>query len=755
MDQRLVEICFGTPDVPRSVDLEDEGSVLDHFVLQLCGDEDPDDPGASNAGIRAAVRAAVTRQLLGSDPFGPGVETAIRLLDDGFPAEDVLRQLCAATLASIIEAMGSAVGLDPVDADDDEVGLARLLVGGHELPAMYAALPLPSVAEIRRSLVDAVRRTPGGGIEELLDEAATDLDVGDRGPEIIRTMLEQMSDRLIEAGRLTILYPDRLADPSTVLADAVTTHRITEDDRDSGLTLFDDDLVTLVPPMNESGQIASELELMVDLSDLPAGTVVSLAVDGWSIAARPVPADAVGFDTADEELLRVVRDCYEIEHSESGLAVDLDDLVVAVALAEPGVWTRPHPPLTEIVAAAGLELRRGLVAGDAATWRYERKVAIEQRLLRAVDLGTDEGRQLVRILDEVLGGDTDGEPRLTRSAVAALRDPERGPLLVEALVELDGLAADEADVAELLDSLLEHARRDDERVLAHWLASMFEERRGRLEAAEQHVHEAFRIDPTWNPIVERMGWFAFLRGDAVTALQHWRRLGRAKDREMALAERFGNPASSRLGRNDPCWCGSGRKFKACHQGVVESAVLADRVDWLWAKAIGFMLRRGDSAIDDLAELCTARVEDPNDESQLQAAFEDPIVLDTALVEYEWFDQFLDEAGALLPADELALARSWRANDRSVFEVVERVDDRTVLHDVRSGESCEIRGGLPGRSVTVGDRWSARVVSDGSGHQLVGGAFRVPAGREDEVLDLLENGAPEELCEWLRDESRSI
>jgi preprotein translocase subunit SecA len=24
------------------------------------------------------------------------------------------------------------------------------------------------------------------------------------------------------------------------------------------------------------------------------------------------------------------------------------------------------------------------------------------------------------------------------------------------------------------------------------------------------------------------------------------------------------PASEKLGRNDPCWCGSGKKFKLCH-----------------------------------------------------------------------------------------------------------------------------------------------------------------------------------------------
>ena len=27
--------------------------------------------------------------------------------------------------------------------------------------------------------------------------------------------------------------------------------------------------------------------------------------------------------------------------------------------------------------------------------------------------------------------------------------------------------------------------------------------------------------------------------------------------------------SVKIGRNDPCWCGSGRKYKACHQNFDE------------------------------------------------------------------------------------------------------------------------------------------------------------------------------------------
>ena len=44
------------------------------------------------------------------------------------------------------------------------------------------------------------------------------------------------------------------------------------------------------------------------------------------------------------------------------------------------------------------------------------------------------------------------------------------------------------------------------------------------------------------------------------------------------------PRGTRLGRNDPCWCGSGRKFKRCHQNATELPALPDRVGWLCRKA---------------------------------------------------------------------------------------------------------------------------------------------------------------------------
>lgn len=48
--------------------------------------------------------------------------------------------------------------------------------------------------------------------------------------------------------------------------------------------------------------------------------------------------------------------------------------------------------------------------------------------------------------------------------------------------------------------------------------------------------------------------------------------------------RFFGPAQGpppELKRNDPCWCGSGRKYKACHLETDEQSRAAERAAACW------------------------------------------------------------------------------------------------------------------------------------------------------------------------------
>ncbi|WP_211355138.1 SEC-C domain-containing protein [Blastococcus colisei] len=86
------------------------------------------------------------------------------------------------------------------------------------------------------------------------------------------------------------------------------------------------------------------------------------------------------------------------------------------------------------------------------------------------------------------------------------------------------------------------------------------------------------------------------RGRAAAAARwHWLRLTAGDSVDLATVERFEAPAddSPTLGRNQPLWCGSGRKYKHCYLGhPAELPPLPERVAWLRRKALACLERRG-------------------------------------------------------------------------------------------------------------------------------------------------------------------
>jgi hypothetical protein len=260
-----------------------------------------------------------------------------------------------------------------------------------------------------------------------------------------------------------------------------------------------------------------------------------------------------------------------------------------------------------------------------------------------------------------------------------------------------------------------------------------------------------------------MGWYCFDRGDARGAMRWWRELDEPHEAAFTITPFLAPGAGrSKVGRNDPCWCGSGRKFKQCHQGQSDQPALPDRVGWLCRKATLWL----EHSIDDARRLVTdlavayvagdpdAEVDDvmDDDEHSMQLrfarAFGDPILMDAALHEGALFSRFLHERGELLPDDERLLAAAWLTVDRSVHEVVavER-DVAMTLRNLATGDVVAVRERQGSRAARVGDRYCARVVPDGAGHQIIGGIFPVRTGHEESVLDLCAVGDPFELCAW--------
>jgi hypothetical protein len=110
------------------------------------------------------------------------------------------------------------------------------------------------------------------------------------------------------------------------------------------------------------------------------------------------------------------------------------------------------------------------------------------------------------------------------------------------------------------------------------------ERLGDLEQAEATFRAAESLDSSWPLTLMSLARYASDRGDAERGLSLLRRAGATAEHELVvLLERFQPAPRPGLGRNHPCWCGSGRKYKVCHLHR-EQLPLAERAAWLYQKA---------------------------------------------------------------------------------------------------------------------------------------------------------------------------
>jgi len=450
----------------------------------------------------------------------------------------------------------------------------------------------------------------------------------------------------------------------------------------------------------------------------------------------------------DEALVADLRDVYDRAVDEPGLPVSTEELLLGLLAEDRGRFLVPRTPLRDLIEAAGLELRGSEAAHDPQIWQNR---ARHGRIVR-VAACLDDRKDVAAALD-ILGvfDDSEDDPARLRAAAVALRDHEILDVVTDEMLGPD----EDPDLAERTlafgEQLIGAARRPAELAPSHWLAAVDNERLGDVLAAEAHLHLAVEADPRWGPATDRLAWYLSDRGFAAEAVRLWRNLGvsPARNEDLRLVEPFARPAPTKLGRNDPCWCGSGRKYKHCHLNQPAMAPLPERVGWLWRKASAYLERRGGAGGEEVFDLARIRAGRQGDTRAFERALSDPITADLVLTEGGWFRRFLTDRGPLLPDDEALLATSWALVDRSVYEVLSvRSGVGLTLRDLRSAEEVEVREHTYSRQAAPGTLVCARPVPDGESHQFVGGLLPVHAGREAEMLDLLDEGDPEALAEYI-------
>ena len=193
-------------------------------------------------------------------------------------------------------------------------------------------------------------------------------------------------------------------------------------------------------------------------------------------------------------------------------------------------------------------------------------------------------------------------------------------------------------------------------------------------------------------------------------------------------------------RNQPCPCGSGRKYKLCHGHPASGsrAVSArEQAHQLYDKAVLFCKVRHPGYLADL-------VQDVLDEAGGRADALIPTVFDAVLFNAGMLEEYLDLRGDLLAPAERDLIAAWLARGPSVFEVEGCEPGQWLdLRDLRTGVRSHVIEHLGSQQVRERMLLYTRVADVGDGEELYGGISVIRLHELDRFLDLVDGDADAE------------
>ena len=624
-----------------------------------------------------------------------------------------------------------------------------------------------------------------------------DADGIDLGPDADAMLAEVLDE---DTGPVVPLADERWAWIPALLDGRIFTHRLSEAEVTHDMIGWGPDLapVSMLTEIDTYQRLADDSPI-TDVSPFLDGDVFAArgvpmtAVDNEGALLLPPGHFAVlGVAAGDLVGLRVTTNGFELAkvgktvscNIGTKLASLLDERPDRPEMLDAAVWTvcadddsafrEPTEPLGDLLAASGLACEGDWIACDGfdfAAWRaagrierikaryqldedealavlvtvrlYEQTRDLVEAVQAAQDSGdTDHLTEIVARLaprSEPLPSEGGQEPESDRTTVRAalefLADPA---VAAAALAELTSEEEDSAVALGVFAESAEPLAPRAARPALRWLRAKAHEALADFEQAEATLHAAESLDPSWPLTLLSLARYASDRGDAERGLALLHRAGAPHDHELVqLLEGFRPAPRPDLGRNQRCWCGSGRKYKVCHLNR-EQLPLEQRAAWLYQKAGAGLLDGPFAPL--LVETAQARAHFWDFPEALMVAIQDALVCDAVLFEGGAFADFLDTRGFLLPEDERLLVEQWLLVERSVHEVLDVSRGQGfTLRDVRTGDVHRVRERAASTQVKVGEFFCARVVPAGDTMQIFGGMEPVSLGEREGLMALLDDG----------------
>ncbi|MGH2651150.1 MAG: hypothetical protein ACRDHK_08080, partial [Actinomycetota bacterium] len=382
MDPAKVELLFGRVPAWADPDDPDDRSVL----LREQGFGRDDAPGR----VRLATYEAIANQIAEGEP--PEVwETARRLLQMGLDRRRVLHNL---VLTINAEVQASLAGDRRFDVASYVAALGRL--------------PLPTAEAVEAAMVAIVRDGQPVPVDDLESRVMAELGM-QSGTEPFETLVDLVSDRAMDpSGPLALLAGERVVHPGSLLREIVLTHRLTEAERAADRLKIGVDLVGFA---RWDGPLRTTAGEDLRFASLEDGAAAWRGPDGWlrrfepgSLLSVRAADQAIAIEVLDAEpevdpsSVTRVRSVYDAEVEEPGLPVSGEDILLGLLADDRDEFAVARPPLSDLCAAAGLEIRGDELAHEEMVWKNQR---LALRVHRVVDrLGDrDESDAALNVLE--------------------------------------------------------------------------------------------------------------------------------------------------------------------------------------------------------------------------------------------------------------------------------------------------------------------------------------------------------------------
>lgn len=601
------------------------------------------------------------------------------------------------------------------------------------------------------SIVEIVLAAVAAGttdFNDLVDHCRRLTELEDLAAEIGEDPSEYLSFLLGDTGIIRITDQDRVVRMDLLLDGVVFTHRLSESE-------IADSVATAVPDLAgidlddrrlevPGGTVRLEFDFGEDPHLSQHGSLVG--PPGWLGGFSPGDLAAFRRQTSNlvvEHIHEVADGAEEVEairHAfdvvmggQDEFGVEPYEILECVLIEHPELFRRPVPPVSELFTSAGIEVSGSWAGRNGTEWQPP-GVALLNDIREMIHSKYELSGCCEEALDIVIGAwhsQVNNEPVDSRSANRALGHGAVVGAFAEWLDRLFGL--DSPSIGELATTMAASGHRDA--VPALLLRSRHYEAAGEALMAEQDLETAHGLNPDAQPVLIELAWYASDRGDATRTVSLLRRAGFSEDEPLVAFHTGLGTKYPAVGRNGPCPCGSGRKYKTCHLGRMD-VTAAQRVMWLLFKLTAFVTRP--NRIAELYGLASSAMLPDFEVDDLVSMVGDEFLLDLRVFEGGGVTDYLDERGVLLPEDERDLLELWEMARLGLWEVLS-VDEEGFLsvRDTKTGETLDVADRSMARSFAVGEHVLTHFIPGWDHMYASGVALRIDLRHRDSVLTLLD------------------